>query len=577
MDAVIEVKDLWWRYALSDRWALKGVNLTVERGEFLGIVGPSESGKTTLCLCLTGLIPQLVGGEMKGEVNIYGLNTRNTPLHRLLRKVGIVFQDPDTQLVTMTLEDEIAFPMENFGYPVEEMRRRISEAVKITRLSGLEKKYPHELSGGQKQRLAIATFLALKPEVLILDEPTSNLDPVGREEVFSTLMRLKESEDMTLIVVEHDTENLAQFADRIILLNDGQIVRHGPPHELFKQVEFLRSIGVLPPQVTEICDALNVKAGSRNLPITIDEALDYLRDLKLKVNPIDSSLSKGKEADKGRPIVDVRNVDYVYPDGTKALKNINLQIKRGEYVALIGQNGSGKTTLAKLLVGLLKPTKGDVIVFGMNTKKVRIIDLAKKVNYVYQNPDHQLFCKTVYDECAYGLRNLGLGEEEVKRRVSRVLEVVGLKGMEDKETFLLSKGQRTRLAVATVLAMEPELIIVDEPTTGQDMKQSKNMMNLLDELNRNGKTIIVITHNIRLVAEHTRRVIVMLGGEVIADGRTEDILGREETLRKAFLTPPQVTRLARALFPERTDFIPLTVDAFLRSIESTIGEVKSIG
>lgn len=555
MDAAIEVKGFSWKYALSQDWVLKDINLTVHKGEFLGIVGPSGSGKTTLCLSLTGLIPNLARGTINGSIYVDGLDTQKSRLHELIRKVGVVFQDPESQFVTMSVEDEIAFPLENFGYPVQDMIHRISNAMELTRLTGLKEKYPHELSGGQKQRVAIASFLALRPEILILDEPTSDLDPVGKSEVFSVLADLKKHENITLVVVEHNTEEMCKYADRVVLLNSGRIDRVGKPEEFFSAVDDLKGAGVYPPQVTELAYTLMEKIhASQPLPITIENA-DFFR--KITMPTITTPLDNGSEPKPQtyEQVVLIENLKHTYPDGTQALRGIDLVFNRSEYVALIGQNASGKTTLVKHLVGLLRPTEGDVEVFGVNTRKTSVAELAKRVGFVYQNPDHQLFCKTAFEECAYGLVNQGQKEDEIRDRVDRVLRIVGLEGFENTETFLLGKGQRTRLAVAATLVMEPELIIVDEPTTGQDMRQAESIMGLLDQLNRDGKTILIITHNMRLVAEHAKRAVVMLNGKIVADAPVREVFRQTKLLHEAYLTPPQITTLGEMLFPSGPTFL----------------------
>jgi energy-coupling factor transport system ATP-binding protein len=487
VDEVIRVRDLWWRYELGQDWALKGIDLTVRRGEFLVIVGPSGAGKSTLCLTLCGMIPHFSRGYYKGEVMIIGRETRKMKLSEITRKVGIVFQDPDTQFVTMSVEDEIAFPLENHGVPRQEMIERVKRTMEITRIIELKDKYPHELSGGQKQRVAIASILALEPEIIILDEPTSDLDPVGKSEVFSMLAELKRA-GRTIILVEHNTEEAAKYADRVVLLRDGKIIMEGPPRKVFEEVESIKSAGVYPPQVTELAYTLSTRYGVRGeLPITLEECLEWLRELNARiVTP--NRLERSPTGVKGESIISLKDVSYSYPDGTAALRDVTLEFARGEFTAIIGQNGSGKTTLVKHIVGLLRPTVGEVRIFGKKTSEMSIKEIATKVGYVYQNPDHQLFCQTVYEECAYGLRNLGLSEPEIRRRVSEILGRVGLQGLEKVDTFLLGKGQRQRLAIASTLVMNPEVIIVDEPTTGQDMSQSTSIMELLASLHREGRT-----------------------------------------------------------------------------------------
>jgi energy-coupling factor transport system ATP-binding protein len=555
MGEAVRIRDLWWRYGLGQDWTLKGVDLTVREGEFLVIVGPSGAGKSTLCLALCGLIPHFLRGYYRGEVIINGRDTRKMRLSEITKIVGIVFQDPDTQFVTMSVEDEVAFPLENHGVPREEMIKRVRKAMESTKILDLRDKYPHELSGGQKQRVAIASILALEPEILVLDEPTSDLDPVGKAEIFSMLAELKKS-GRTIILVEHNMEEAAKYADRIVLLREGKITVDGSPRKVLGDVEKIKSMGIYPPQVTELAHLLSRSNGvNSELPITLEEAVDWLREMGARAVKVFDGEHYVRNA--GDPVISFNNASFVYPDGTLALNSINIDFYRGEFVAIIGQNGSGKTTLVKHIVGLLKPTRGEVRVFGKKTTEMSIKEIATRIGYIYQNPDHQLFCQTVYEECAYGLRMLGLGESEIKKRVGDILEKVGLGGLESVETFLLSKGQRQRLAIASVLVMDPEVVIVDEPTTGQDMAQSLSIMNLLKSLHGEGRTVIIVTHNMRLVSEYAERVVVMKAGNIILDGEPRWVFSQPARLKEALITPPQITQLGHVLVGEQ--FSPLTV------------------
>jgi len=285
--------------------------------------------------------------------------------------------------------------------------------------------------------------------------------------------------------------------------------------------------------------------------------LEWLRELNARiVTP--NRLERSPTGVKGESIISLKDVSYSYPDGTAALRDVTLEFARGEFTAIIGQNGSGKTTLVKHIVGLLRPTVGEVRIFGKKTSEMSIKEIATKVGYVYQNPDHQLFCQTVYEECAYGLRNLGLSEPEIRRRVSEILGRVGLQGLEKVDTFLLGKGQRQRLAIASTLVMNPEVIIVDEPTTGQDMSQSTSIMELLASLHREGRTVLIVTHNMRLVAEYAERVVVMQAGRVVLDGDVRTVFSQVEKLREALITPPQITQLGQLLSGDSVT--PLTVE-----------------
>ncbi len=548
MKYVIEVKDLWWKYETSKDWVLKNINLKIKEGEFVGIIGPSGAGKTTLCLCISGIIPHSIKGFMKGKVKIYGKDTRNTTLLDLIENIGVVFQDPDVQFVTMRVIDEIAFVLENQGLDRDTMIERINEALSLTGMLGFENKNPLELSGGQKQRVAIASMIARRPKIMIFDEPTSDLDPLGKREIYSTLSRLRKEYNLTIILVCHDIEELVKYADRIVMLKNGTIVREGPPHEFFKNV---RGNHIPLPQVTDFYYKLLIKGHvlrQNSVPLTIEEFLKLTKEGFININMKRNINLNSNKRKSGEVIISLRNVSYTYPDGTVAINGVNIDIRRGEFLAIIGPNGSGKTTLLKLITGIIKPTRGSVKIFGKDSRELNISDIAFKIGFVFQNPDHQLFCSTVYEECAYALRNAGLNENEIRRRVKNVLKELDLSNFENTPPYFLSKGQRQRLALATVLVMEPEVIIVDEPTTGQDYEQSRYIMELLKKLNNRGKTIIIVTHDMKLVAEYAERVIVLKDGKILADAPTREIFKNVKLLEEISLTPPQITLLTLKLF-----------------------------
>ena len=551
----IVVEDFWWQYFGSDQWVLKGIDFELDEGEVLGIVGPTGAGKSTLCMALNGLIPLRVKGTMRGRVIIDGMDTRGTPLKEIVSKVGLVSQDPDTQLVTMSVWDEVAFTLENFCCSPSEFNRRIREVLRMVRLEGLERKHPFELSAGQKQRLAIASMLVAKPEILVLDEPTSNLDPVGRREIFELLHKLKK-EGYTMIIVEHETDELVRLADKLLILYDGEVVAFDDAKRLFRDIELLKRYGVAPPQVSELLYYIkknnynNNSISGENLPLTLEDGIKVLRrsfgdriDLEDSLIDLDHRIN-----DSGPPVVEIRNVHFKYPDGTYALRGIDLTIYDGEFIAIVGKNGSGKTTLAKIISGLLSPTIGEVRIFGRNISEISRKEIVTLVGYSFQNPDHQLFSETVRDELAFGPKNLGLPEDEVNRRVLEVAGKLGLEKYLDEHPFFLSKGIRLRVAVGSILTMKPRIVIVDEPTTGQDWRESEELMQLLQKLNAEGKTIIFLTHHMKYVAEYAKRVIVMDNGRVILDAPTREAFTYIDKLRLAYAEPPPISILTYELF-----------------------------
>jgi energy-coupling factor transport system ATP-binding protein len=575
----IEFNNFSWQYAGSKNWALKEVNLKIKDGEFVVITGPSGAGKTTLCLCMNGLIPQRINGVLKGNVKIFGKSTLEHDIYEFVKDVGMVYQDPETQFISMSVKNEIAFGMENFSIPREEMQKRLEWVLKLVRMEDSLDKSPIELSGGQKQRVAIASILVIEPKIFVFDEPVSDLDPIGRYEVYSVISKIREERRSTIIMVEHNLEEVAPYADRLILMHDGSIILDLPRDEFFEEIEKILEISKNVPQIAEFFYILRKKGfWNEKIPITLNDAYEGFKKIHskniIKVKDFHSfkSLEKGKnlfnKSYENESIIIVKNLYYQYPDGTIALRDINLNIKKGEYLAIVGQNGSGKTTLVKHFNGLLKPTHGKVIVKGIDVSGPRVRELITHVGYVFQNPDHQLFCQTVFDEVMFNFKQLKINEEIAKEKTLKILESMDLLKYAEEHPFFLGKGQRRKLAIASVLSSNPEIIIVDEPTTGQDWKGSKEIMNILDRLNREeGRTIIVITHNMRIVAEYCNRVVIMSNGRTIFDGNVKEAFTSEKILEQAFLKPPQITEFAKMLknYGFKEDII--TLEEMIDSIE----------
>lgn len=575
----VVIEDLWWRYEDGEEWVLRGIDLKVGEREVVGVIGPNGAGKTTLCLAMTGLIPHAVTGEMKGSVYIAGVDTRKVTLREIVRRAGMLFQNPESQFVTMSVLDEVAFGLENFGYSYNEMWNRIRWALKVVGLPGYDEKHPLALSSGQKQRLALSSILALRPDVLVLDEPLSNLDGPSQEEVFSTIQDLKETLGTSAVIVEHNTEELVRLADRLVLLKDGEIIHTGAPQRFFQEADSLAGNDVWIPQVTELGYRLSESGlWEEALPVTLEAAQDMIGSLVVRKSQPASTLPKpqlfAQTLQMPRdPVIEIRHLSYTYPDGTEALCDINLIINRGEYVALLGQNGSGKTTLAKHFLGLLKPTSGQIMVDGSNTRQVSTKELVSRVGYVFQNPDHQLFCGTVEEEVAYGLRNLGLSPEDVKMRMHEALVAVETSHLRRMMVFSLRGAARQRIALASVLAMQPDILIVDEPSACQEKRLSDLLMRLLRDLNASGKSIILATHNMRLVAENATRVVVLDGGRVVLDALTRVAFAEAEHMERAGLKPPQITQLAQRLADRGCPLDVSTVDEAFDWVNQARGEL----
>ena len=561
-EPIVQVSGLGYRYRGQKEAALRGVDLEVGEGEFVVVMGPSGAGKSTLCVSLNGLIPHFFRGRMEGEVKIRGHSTRDSKVGEFTREVGLVFQDFEAQLFSTNVELEVAFGPENFQVEHEEMVRRVRNALEWVRLEGFEGRQPATLSGGQKQRLAIASVLAMEPRILCLDEPTTDLDPTGKLGVFEVAEKLRDRDDVTLVVVEHETEETLD-ADRIVVLKDGVVVRDGSAREVLRDVELLEGAGVMPLQVARFFYELGL---GEQLPLTPEEGIEEFRrrglEVSLERHEELVEADREREESYGEPIIQVEGLTYRYPNGVVALQGVDLTVRQGEFLAVLGQNGSGKTTLVKHFNGLLKPTEGVVKIGGVETVKQGIRRLGQRVGYVFQNPDHQIFSDTVFDEVAFGPKIREMEENEIENRVSEALAAVGLEGRGGEDPFTLTKGERQRVAVASVLAVRPEVLILDEPTTGLDYAEQKRMMELVERLNEEGSTIIVVTHTMWVVAEYAHRSVVVRDGQVTLRGTVREVFAEEEELRDASLRPPHIVSFSNSL-----EVPVLSVEEMLRVTE----------
>ncbi len=576
----IEMIDVSYRYPRSKKIVIKNLNLAVKQGEFLAVMGENGAGKSTLCQILNGIIPHSLHGKLSGKILVQGLDTQETPISVLSTKVGIVLDDPENQLFTTSVMSEVAFGPENLNVPVEEIRERIRWAIDVVGLTGFEDRMPTALSGGQKQRLVIAAALAMQPSILILDEATSQIDPLGVFEVLSLVKELNQKYGMTIVMATDQSEEVTRLVDRVIVLGDGEKVAEGTPREVFSDTQLFSRFMIRSPQVSQL--GTQLKEAGHPLPVfpvTIEEAqsgIIQILDGKKTLNPeTETPGSQGAPAvSTNDVIIHVENLDYVYqPQTVKAVEDVSFDIHRGEFVALIGQNGSGKTTVLKNMLGLLQPTKGKVVIAGMDTQVAPVADLARHVGFVLQNPDQQLFAETVEDEISFGPRNLGLDEETIKARVAEVLALVGLEEKRQEFPPALSKGERAKVVIASALALDPEIIVLDEPTTGQDYKGCHQILQIAKKLNQMGRTIVFVTHHMALVTEYARRVIVMRGGRILVDSKTEDVFDQAELVLKAHIIPPQITNLSRSLPPELgLPRVALSVSDLANSILSRLGQ-----
>ncbi len=556
-----------YAYRGGDR-VVSDVSLDLEEGKVVLLTGPSGAGKTTICRAANGLIPHEFKGTFGGRVTIAGrYDSRGIGVSALSKIVGVLSQDPETQLFNPTVEDEIVFGACNYGLPADTIRERTERLLDLTRLGPHRRKNPHNLSGGQQQSCALASILAFEPLVLVLDEPTSNIDPIGSQHVLDLVSRLAREENRTTLLVEHKIEELSDLVDEMIVINEGEILHRGTVREVLEHVEYIDSVGLSVPQVTLLCARLRTAGWPiEELPIGIEEAVQILSPLldRTTLSNAPEPPPRRVQHESDEVVVNVQNLSHVYQDGTRALNDVDLEIRRGEFVGILGQNGSGKTTLVKHLNGLLKPTKGTVTVAGLDTRRASIAEMALAVGYIFQNPDSQIFKMKVEEELAFGPQNVGLSEQEVEKRVKAAAEDLEIAHLLEKNPFFLSKGEKQRVAVAAVMAMQPDILVLDEPTTGQDFKRAKEIMDLAVRLHNEGQTVIVITHDMNLAAEYCDRVVIMEGGRVLLDAPTREAFLAEDKLKTSSLRPPQITMLGSALGYPRAW---LTVDEAVETLE----------
>lgn len=526
-----------FRYAAATEATLRDVSLELPQGAFILVIGPSGSGKSTFLRVLNGLVPHFYGGQIGGRVRVDGRDPVQAAPKGMADLVGMVFQDPESGFVVDRVEDELAFALENWALPQDVMRKRVEEVLDQLRIAHLRHRPVSTLSGGEKQRVAIAAVLTLHPQVLLLDEPTSQLDPQAAEEVLLALRQLNEDLGLTVVLSEHRLERVVQYADYVLYWPG-----HGQPPLLGRPAEVLRRVPLTPPLIT-----LGKALGWEPLPLTIKEGRPFALALKDRLRLPSSLPETASNGNGGEPVVVVEKLWHRYLTGgragVEALTGVSLTVQRGEFVALMGRNGSGKTTLLKHLVGLLRPSQGRVHVLGYDTGRVATETLARRVAYVPQNPERLLFAETVADELAFSRRGHGLPPDPEADRA--LLARLGLDHRCDAHPRDLSVGEKQRLALAAVLVPDPELILLDEPTRGLDYVQKHTLAGLLQELRQAGKTVIMATHDVELAAATADRVVLMAEGQIVVDGPARRVMAESlvfaSQVNKLFRDPRLLT------------------------------------
>lgn len=602
--SVITVENLRYRYPHTKELALDGLDFSVEKGEFIGIIGENGAGKSTLSQAIMGLVPQFYKGAYGGMVTVDGIEAGKTPVAQLCGHVGLVFQNPFNQLsgAKDNVYEEVAFGMQNLGVPAEEMKKRVEEALKLLDIWQYRDRNPFDLSGGQMQRVAIASVLVMRPDVMILDEPTSQLDPEGSDEVFRAVETLTGS-GITILMIEQKIEKLAAYCDRILLLHKGKQIAFDTPQKVFSMPD-LNDYGIQAPAFTRICKAEQVTLADGTYPVTVKEAAEVLREKRLGVyehanaeagvqKAVGASAAgtgqvQAKNAETGarsgqsgtcRKAENVASVDeqfriekldFSYLADIPVLEDLNMKLDQRPTV-IIGQNGAGKTTLVKLLKGLLKPVSGSIYFHGEDISGKTVAMLAGSVGYVFQNPDDQIFKYNVMDEVLFGPLNIGMDPEQAKKEAAWALELTGLSGKEKENPYDLELYERKMTAIASVLAMDTDVLILDEPTIAQDWKGRQIIGSIIRSLSGRGKLVIAILHDMDFVAENFERVIIMAHGQVLADGTAKEVFAQEEVLKKARLQKPYVMQLSEALGYEKSY---LTVEELLKDRMSLCAAIK---
>jgi energy-coupling factor transport system ATP-binding protein len=539
IDDIVTVQNVSYTHWNQTEPSLNQLNFIIHRGTLNILVGPGGSGKSTLCSLFNGEIPHLFGGEFTGDVLVNGVNTRLIEVKDLSHQVGHVFQDPESMFATLYVDDEIAFGPENMKVDPVDIQKIVDELLETTGLSSHKRNLVWNLSGGQVQKLGLAAILAMQPEMIVLDEPTANLDPVATRSVHDLVLQLRDA-GMTIILVTRTLDDFLGDADQLLVLAKGDLYAAGSPGEILKEKgsEMMENLGIWLPETAEIGIALreNGQATCEDVPITISETLRFLDNSGLlckEITGVTTSLDLHYE---DQPLISAKNLIFRYGGDIMALNDVSLDIHAGEMLAIVGRNGAGKSTLARMLVGLLKPQSGNLHLFGKSAEQWNVRDLSNRIALVFQNPEHQFLTDSVFDEIGYSLLARGMDSmEERKMIISSTIQLLGLEGMEKMHPFALSAGMKRRLGVATMLVGKPDVLIVDEPTYGQDKEMTHTLMQRMEEIRSQGIAVVMVTHDMRLVQEYAHRVVVMSDGKIHYDGDPTRLFEQADILKSANL------------------------------------------
>ncbi len=565
----IEIENLHFTYPSRNTPTLRGIDATVTPKAFILLTGPTGCGKSTLLRTLNGLIPHASGGRLSGSARVNGASVAEQPIAVTCQQVGLLFQNPEEQLFCIIVEDEIAFGLENQGLPPHEIDRRIDSALTQVGLTGFRNRQIASLSSGQKQRVALACVCAMQPQILLLDEPTSYLDPQATHDILKIIRDLNRKLGITVIVAGHQVNEIAPLCSRVWLMNDGELVSDLPIDQAFSDLKQYSQLGVQIPELAQVAE----QRGYSERPLTLDHAVQLFENstqdsersqLDRAETPdglinsdtssredgladLTSSLTQANPVNPDNILTEVQNLSFRYPQtSVDVLKDVSFQIKSGETVAIMGANGSGKTTLLLHLIALLRPSAGQVFIKGQDTRRCKPRHLAGQVGIVFQNPDLLLQAVTVSEEVAFGPKNFKLSRQEIKERLEEILMMFDLETLKAEAPYALSRGQRQRTAVAASFSLYPDLLLLDEPTTGQDYYHLQQLMRMLDNtMKARNKTVIFCTHDAHLTLEYASRVLLLHHGKLIFDGTPDTAFANPERLEQASLVPPLTMQLQR--------------------------------
>ncbi|MGL4799641.1 MAG: ABC transporter ATP-binding protein [Cellulosilyticaceae bacterium] len=545
MANVIEFKDFSFRYDNLKKPTLRNIQLEIGQGEKVLIAGPSGSGKSTLAHCINGLIPFAYEGHIEGSLKVLGEETKGKNLYQMSKCVGTILQDSDGQFVALSVGEDVAFAFENDCVPKEEMISRVDKILDVLGMESFKQHSPENISGGQKQKVAMAGVLAMESPILLFDEPLANLDPMSGQLAMDTIDALHKDSDKTIIVVEHRIEDvLAHDFNRVVLIDQGEIVFNGTPDEVLR-AGILGNYGLREPLYVEALRSFGIDV-SKEMQLTDMQTLTkYKEVLEAKLEEVHL---QAPQAHTEKPLLEVRDLRYRYSkDDRWILDDINFDIYEGEFLAILGNNGAGKSTLLKALTGFCKIEEGNLKFQGKDITKESIKARASKIGYVMQNPNHMITKYMIFDEIAFGLRNFGMKEEEVTKRVEEVLDICNLKKYRKWPVTSLSYGQKKRVTIASILALRPKVIVLDEPTAGQDHRNYTEFMGFLNTLKKQGVTVVMITHDMQLALEYADRGVVVSSGKVLMEGSIFEVLSNEEVLNQANLKATSVADLGKAM------------------------------